>query len=43
MIGAVCAIDREPRRWTPEELALLEGLAPSVMTEIEIHAPALLL
>ncbi len=29
-IGALCAIDGQPRQWKPEDLAELEGLAPTV-------------
>jgi GAF domain-containing protein len=43
VIGTLCAIDQQPRLWTTEEITLLEGLAPSVMTEIELRSPALLL
>jgi hypothetical protein len=43
VIGSLCAIDIHPRLWTTDEIGLLEGLAPSVMTEIELRSPALLL
>jgi GAF domain-containing protein len=43
VIGSLCAIEYRPRLWTPDEIGLLEGLAPSVMTEIELRSPALLL
>jgi GAF domain-containing protein len=43
VIGTLCVIDRQPRLWTVDEIGLLEDLAPSVMTEIEIRSPALLL
>jgi GAF domain-containing protein len=43
VIGSLCAIDFAPRLWNRDEVGLLEGLAPSVMTEIELRSPALLL
>jgi signal transduction histidine kinase len=39
-IGSFCAIDQQPRMWTPEELALLQSLATAVMTEIELRLTA---
>ena len=33
-IGAVCAVDAEPRKWTAEELAALEDLAAACSAEI---------
>jgi len=38
VVGALCAIDTEPRRWMPEQLAVLEDLAAVVMTEIELRS-----
>ncbi|MEU4691467.1 PAS domain S-box protein [Actinoplanes sp. NPDC023714] len=35
-LGSFCAIDGEPRDWTPEDLAILEDLAAAVATEIEL-------
>ncbi|HEV2149245.1 MAG TPA: ATP-binding protein [Longimicrobiaceae bacterium] len=37
-LGSFCAIDSEPRRWTEAEIATLQDLAASVVTEIEIRA-----
>lgn len=39
--GALCVIDALPRLWSPRDLALLEDLAASVVTEIEIRTPHL--
>ena len=36
VLGSFCVIDTEPRTWTDEELGLLEELAGSVVTEIEL-------
>ena len=38
MLGSFCVIDREPRRWTSEELATLADLAAAAVTEIELRA-----
>ncbi len=38
-VGALCVIDALPRLWSPRDIALLEDLAASVVTEIEIRAP----
>lgn len=37
-IGSFCVIDHQPRHWTDEDIELLEDLAASVMTEIELRA-----
>ncbi|SIO47168.1 PAS domain S-box-containing protein [Singulisphaera sp. GP187] len=37
VLGAICAIDREPREWTEDEVAALTDLACSVMTEITLR------
>jgi signal transduction histidine kinase len=37
VIGSLCAIAPEPRRWTDRDLATLEALAESVMTEIAVR------
>ena len=37
--GALCVIDALPRIWSPRDVALLEDLAASVATEIEIRTP----
>ncbi|MCP3142294.1 GAF domain-containing sensor histidine kinase [Pyxidicoccus xibeiensis] len=38
LLGTLCAIDRQPRKWAEDDLAILEDLAASVMTEIELRA-----
>lgn len=35
-LGTLCVIDNEPRRWRPEETALLEEIASTVVAQIEI-------
>jgi hypothetical protein len=35
ILGAFCAMGRQPRGWTPNELEILGDLAAAVMTEIE--------
>jgi GAF domain-containing protein len=35
-IGTLCAIDHEPRPWSPEDLALLADLAASVIAELQL-------
>jgi len=37
-VGAFCVIDSLPRIWSPRDLALLEDLAASVVTEIELRS-----
>ena len=37
--GALCVIDALPRIWSPRDVALLEDLAASVVTEIELRSP----
>ncbi|PAP77595.1 GAF domain-containing sensor histidine kinase [Rubrivirga marina] len=37
VIGSLCAIAPEPRQWTERDLATLEALAESVMTEIAVR------
>lgn len=37
ILGSFCVIDDRPRTWTRDELDLLEELAGSVMTEIELE------
>jgi signal transduction histidine kinase len=39
-LGSFCAIDQQPRVWTPEDLELLQSLATAVMTEIELRLTA---
>ena len=36
-LGSFCVIDGEPREWTEREVRILEGLAESAMTEIELR------
>lgn len=36
-LGSFCVIDNQPRTWTDEEIAIMEMLAQSVMTEIELR------
>ncbi|MBA2644756.1 MAG: GAF domain-containing protein, partial [Solirubrobacterales bacterium] len=40
VLGSLCAIDSEPREWSPEELDTLRDLAESVMTEIRLRVVA---
>lgn len=37
VLGSFCVIDRQPRRWTDDEIHILKDLALSVMTEIELQ------
>ena len=37
-LGTLCVMDREPRRWTPEQVKLLTDLAAAVAAEIEQRA-----
>jgi GAF domain-containing protein len=37
-VGSFCVIDRRPRVWTAEEVAILEDLTAAVLTEIELRA-----
>jgi PAS domain S-box-containing protein len=36
-LGTLCVVDSEPRRWNLEGVGILEDLAASVMTEIELR------
>lgn len=36
-LGAFCAIDKVPRAWTPDDIAVLEDLASAAMAEIELR------
>jgi GAF domain-containing protein len=38
VLGTLCAIDHQPRHWTPEQVEILCDLAGSVLSEIELHA-----
>ncbi len=37
VLGALCAIDGEPRAWSESDVAVLQDLAATVMTEIELR------
>src|SRR5215211_2572522 len=37
--GALCVIDALPRLWSPRDVSLLEDLAASVVTEMELRSP----
>lgn len=37
-LGALCAIDHEPRQWTGRDHGVLEDLAAAVMAEIELRS-----
>jgi two-component system cell cycle sensor histidine kinase/response regulator CckA len=39
MAGALCVIDALPRLWSPRDVSLLEDLAASVVTEMELRSP----
>ena len=36
-IGALCVIDDQPREWAPDKLQILEDLAASVVSEIQLR------
>lgn len=38
VLGALCAIDHEPRDWSPEQVELVQTLARAVMDHIELEA-----
>lgn len=38
VLGTLCVVEDEPRKWTDEEISVLEELATSVMTEIDLRA-----
>lgn len=38
MVGAVCAVDMEPRKWTEDELAVLGELAQTTSTILELRS-----
>jgi GAF domain-containing protein len=40
-LGTLCVIDSRPRRWTTNQLRLLEDLAASVVSEIELRRASL--
>lgn len=37
-LGSFCVIDKQPRKWTDEEIDILTELSRLVMTEVELHA-----
>jgi signal transduction histidine kinase len=37
VLGTFCAIDSQPRKWKPEEVAFVREMAASAMTEIELR------
>ncbi len=39
-LGSLCAIDVEPHHWTDKEIAILQDIAASVVTEIELRTLA---
>lgn len=41
VLGAFCVMDRIPRQWSDRELAFLETLTASVVSEIALHAARL--
>jgi signal transduction histidine kinase len=40
VLGSFCAVDTRPRAWTADDVSVLEDLAASVMTEIELRTEA---
>ncbi len=40
-LGSFCVIDDKPRKWTDDEIYIMEELARAVMTEIELRAEIL--
>lgn len=36
-VGSLCAVDTEPRRWTPDDVEVLTDLAAVVMSEVRLH------
>ena len=41
-LGSFCAIDSSPRQWTEREIYIMQELAKSVMTEIELRSEMLI-
>jgi GAF domain-containing protein len=37
VLGTLCAIDHQPRHWTPEQVEILSNLAGSVLAEIRLR------
>ncbi|MCU0498679.1 MAG: GAF domain-containing protein [Anaerolineae bacterium] len=40
-LGSFCVIDSKPYQWTPEDIEIVEDIAKSVMTEIELRSEIL--
>jgi len=40
-IGAFCVIDEKPRDWSPEQIELLQDLAASVVSEVQLRSALL--
>ncbi|MBV9592481.1 MAG: SpoIIE family protein phosphatase, partial [Actinobacteria bacterium] len=38
VVGSLCAIDTQPRGWTPAQLSILEDLAHAASTELQLQA-----
>ncbi|WP_224983913.1 GAF domain-containing sensor histidine kinase [Geomonas agri] len=38
ILGSFCVIDCKPRKWTPAQVSVIEDLAASVMTEIQLRS-----
>jgi signal transduction histidine kinase len=38
VLGSFCVIDKKPRRWTGDDISVLEKLSLAVMTEIQLRA-----
>lgn len=38
VLGSFCAIDQQPRKWTPEDIRIMEDLGAAVTREIELRA-----
>ncbi len=36
-LGSLCAIDHEPREWTPRDRTVLRDLAAATVTEVELR------
>ena len=41
VLGTLCAIDHQPRHWTPEQIEILSNLAGSVLSERRAAQPGL--
>jgi GAF domain-containing protein len=38
VLGTLCVIDHEPRTWSRQQLRVLQDLATSALSEIELEA-----